>query len=67
MLGTTLRGGGGGEVWTQCTWVPACDGGAAVLHRGCVHRPRGQDDDVVGSGDNSEEAMGSGTAGGGRL
>ena len=39
LLRTTLRGGGGGKIWTQCTWVPDCDGGATVVHRGCVHRP----------------------------
>ena len=39
-LGATLRGGGGGKVWTQRHWVPARDGGAAVVHSGSVPLPQ---------------------------
>ena len=67
LLRTTLRGGGGGEVWTQCTWVTASNEGATVVHCGGVHQSQGHGDYGEGSGGDTEKATGRGAAGGVQL
>ena len=37
--GTAFLGGGRPTVWAQHRWLPACDGGAAVVHRGIYLAP----------------------------
>ena len=61
------RGGGGAEVRAQCYWISVRDGGAAMVHRGVLPRPRLHLGDGEGRRSALEPTQGSGAAGGGGL
>ena len=64
---TTFCGGGRATVWSQRRWLPAVDGGAAVVHHWILPRPRRHLNDIECRRCAQGVAPGRRTYGGGRL